>query len=51
MEYPQYQDQNIEARAMERVRYGAILSQATRLPILIAAGALNATSSNKLTEA
>ena len=38
-------------RTMERVRYGAILSQATRLPILIAASALDATSSNKLTEA
>jgi hypothetical protein len=28
VEYPQYQDQNIEARAMERVRYGVTLSQA-----------------------
>ncbi len=51
MEYPQYQDQNIEARAMERVRYGVTLSQATRLPILIAGGAPDAISSNELTEA
>ena len=27
IEYPQYQDQNIEARTMERVRYGVTLSQ------------------------
>ena len=36
-------------RTMERVRYGVTLSQ-TRLPILIAGGAPDATSSNKLTE-
>jgi uncharacterized SAM-binding protein YcdF (DUF218 family) len=51
IEYPQYQDQNIEARAMERVRYGITLSQATHLPILITGGAPDATSSNELTEA
>ena len=51
IEYPQYQDQNIEARAMERVRYGITLSQATYLPILITGGAPDATSSNELTEA
>ncbi len=51
VEYPQYQDQNIEARAMERVRYGVTLSQTTRLPILITGGAPDATSSNELTEA
>jgi uncharacterized SAM-binding protein YcdF (DUF218 family) len=51
IEYPQYQDQNIEARAMERVRYGVTLSQATHLPILISGGAPDATSSNELTEA
>jgi uncharacterized SAM-binding protein YcdF (DUF218 family) len=51
IEYPQYQDQNIEARAMERVRYGVTLSQATRLPILITGGAPDAISSNDLTEA
>jgi uncharacterized SAM-binding protein YcdF (DUF218 family) len=51
IEYPQYQDQNIEARAMERVRYGVTLSQATRLPILLTGGAPDATSSNELTEA
>jgi uncharacterized SAM-binding protein YcdF (DUF218 family) len=51
IEYPQYQDQNIEARAMERVRYGATLSQATRLPLLLTGGAPDATSSNELTEA
>ena len=51
IEYPQYQDQNIEAKAMERVRYGITLSQATRLPILVTGGAHDATSSNELTEA
>jgi uncharacterized SAM-binding protein YcdF (DUF218 family) len=51
IEYPQYQDQNIEARAMERVRYGVTLSQATHLPILLTGGAPDATSSNELTEA
>ncbi len=51
VEYPQYQDQNIEARAMERVRYGVTLSQATHLPILITGGAPDATSGNELTEA
>jgi uncharacterized SAM-binding protein YcdF (DUF218 family) len=51
IEYPQYQDQNIEARAMERVRYGVTLSQATRLPILLTGGAPDATSSIELTEA
>jgi uncharacterized SAM-binding protein YcdF (DUF218 family) len=51
IEYPQYQDQNIEARAMERVRYGGTLSKATHLPILVTGGAPDATSSNELTEA
>lgn len=51
IEYPQYQDQNIEARAMEKVRYGVTLSQATHLPILLTGGAPDATSSNELTEA
>jgi uncharacterized SAM-binding protein YcdF (DUF218 family) len=51
IEYPQYQDQNIEARAMERVRYGVTLSKATRLPILVTGGAPDATSGNELTEA
>jgi uncharacterized SAM-binding protein YcdF (DUF218 family) len=51
IEYPQYQGQNIEARAMERVRYGVTLSQATHLPILITGGAPDATSSNELSEA
>jgi uncharacterized SAM-binding protein YcdF (DUF218 family) len=51
IEYPQYQDQNIEARAMERVRYGVTLSQATHLPILLTGGAPDAISSNELTEA
>jgi uncharacterized SAM-binding protein YcdF (DUF218 family) len=51
IEYSQYQDQNIEARAMERVRYGVTLSQVTRLPILLTGGAPDATSSNELTEA
>jgi uncharacterized SAM-binding protein YcdF (DUF218 family) len=51
IEYPQYQDQNIEARAMERVRYGITLSQVTHLPILLTGGAPDATSSNELTEA
>ncbi len=51
IEYPQYQDQNIEARAMERVRYGVTLSQTTLLPILLTGGAPDATSSNELTEA
>ncbi len=51
IEYPKYQGQNIEARAMERVRYGVTLSQATHLPILITGGAPDATSSNELSEA
>ena len=51
IEYPQYQNQSIEARAMERVRYGVTLSQATHLPILLTGGAPDATSSNELTEA
>jgi uncharacterized SAM-binding protein YcdF (DUF218 family) len=51
IEYPQYQNQSIEARAMERVRYGVTLSQATHLPMLITGGAPDATSSNELTEA
>ncbi len=51
IEYPQYQYQNIEARAMERLRYGVTLSQATHLPLLITGGAPDATSSNELTEA
>ena len=51
IEYPQYQYQNIAAGAMERVRYGVTLSQATRLPILLTGGAPDATSSNELTEA
>jgi uncharacterized SAM-binding protein YcdF (DUF218 family) len=51
IEYPQYQDQNIEARAMERVRYGVTLSQVTHLPILVTGGAPDATSGNELTEA
>jgi uncharacterized SAM-binding protein YcdF (DUF218 family) len=51
IEYSQYQGQNIEARAMERVRYGVTLSQATHLPILITGGAPDATSSNELSEA
>jgi uncharacterized SAM-binding protein YcdF (DUF218 family) len=50
IEYPQYQNQNIAAGAMERVRYGVTLSQATRLPILLTGGAPDATSSNELTE-
>ncbi len=51
IEYLQYQYQNIEARAMERLRYGVTLSQATHLPLLITGGAPDATSSNELTEA
>jgi uncharacterized SAM-binding protein YcdF (DUF218 family) len=51
IEYTQYQYQNIAAGAMERVRYGATLSQATHLPILLTGGAPDATSSNELTEA
>ncbi len=51
IEYLQYQYQNIEARAMERLRYGVTLSQATHLPILITGGAPDATSSNELSEA
>jgi uncharacterized SAM-binding protein YcdF (DUF218 family) len=51
IEYPEYQYQNIEARAMERVRYGVTLSQTTRLPILLTGGAPDAKSSNELTEA
>jgi hypothetical protein len=51
IEYPQYQDQNIEARVMERVRYGVTLSQTTRLPILLTGGAPDTTLSNELTEA
>ncbi len=51
IENPQYQFRNIEARAMERVRYGVTLFQATHLPILITGGAPDATSSNELTEA
>ncbi len=51
IEYLQYQYQNIEARAMERVRYGVTLSQATHLPLLITGGAPDAISSNDLTEA
>jgi uncharacterized SAM-binding protein YcdF (DUF218 family) len=51
IEYPQYQYQNIAAGAMERVRYGVTLSQATRLPILLTGGAPDATTSNELTEA
>ncbi len=51
IEYPQYQYQNIAAGAMERVRYGVTLSQATHLPILLTGGAPDATSSNELTEA
>jgi uncharacterized SAM-binding protein YcdF (DUF218 family) len=51
IEYPQYQDQNIEARAMERVRYGVTLSQVTHLPILLTGGAPDVTSINELTEA
>jgi uncharacterized SAM-binding protein YcdF (DUF218 family) len=51
IEYPQYQNQSIEARAMERVRYGVTLSQSTHLPILLTGGAPDATSSNELTEA
>jgi uncharacterized SAM-binding protein YcdF (DUF218 family) len=51
IEYPQYQYQNIAAGALERVRYGVTLSQATHLPILITGGAPDATSSNELTEA
>jgi uncharacterized SAM-binding protein YcdF (DUF218 family) len=51
IEYPQYQNQSIDARAMERVRYGLTLSQVTHLPILFTGGAPDATSSNELTEA
>ncbi len=51
IEYLQYQYQNIEARAMERLRYGVTLSQATHLPLLITGGAPDAISSNDLTEA
>jgi uncharacterized SAM-binding protein YcdF (DUF218 family) len=51
IEYPEYQYQNIEARALERVRYGVTLSQATHLPILVTGGAPDATSGNELTEA
>jgi uncharacterized SAM-binding protein YcdF (DUF218 family) len=51
IEYPQYQYQNIAAGAMERVRYGVTLSQATHLPILLTGGAPDVTSSNELTEA
>jgi uncharacterized SAM-binding protein YcdF (DUF218 family) len=51
IEYPQYQYQNIADGAMERVRYGVTLSQATHLPILLTGGAPDATSSNELTEA
>ncbi len=51
IEYTQYQNQNIAAGAMERVRYGVTLSQVTHLPILLTGGAPDATSSNELTEA
>ncbi len=51
IEYTQYQNQNIAAGAMERVRYGVTLSQATHLPILLNGGAPDAISSNQLTEA
>jgi uncharacterized SAM-binding protein YcdF (DUF218 family) len=51
IEYPQYQKQNIEARAMERVRYGVTLAKATELPILLTGGAPDATSSHELAEA
>jgi hypothetical protein len=45
IEYPQHQDHNIEARAMERVRYG--VPYLNFLPILLT----DATSSNELTDA
>jgi uncharacterized SAM-binding protein YcdF (DUF218 family) len=51
IEYPQYQYQNIADGAMERVRYGVTLSQATHLPIFITGGAPDASSSNELSEA
>jgi uncharacterized SAM-binding protein YcdF (DUF218 family) len=51
IEYPQYQNQDIGVRAMERVRYGAALAKATHLLVLLAGGAPDATSVNTLTEA
>ncbi len=39
IEYPQYQDQNIEPSTMERVRYGVNFSEATLLRILLTGGA------------
>jgi uncharacterized SAM-binding protein YcdF (DUF218 family) len=51
IEYPQYQNQDIGVGAMERVRYGVALAQATELPILLTGGAPDATSSNELSEA
>ncbi len=50
IEYPQYQDQSIKARAIERVRYGVSLSKAAHLSRLLTGGAPDATSSNELTE-
>ncbi len=50
IECPQYQDQSIKARAIERVRYGVSLSKAAHLSRLLTGGAPDATSSNELTE-
>lgn len=51
IECPQYQNQSIEARAMERVIYGFTLFQTTHLPLIINGGTSDITSSNELTEA
>ncbi len=51
IEYPQYQNQDIGVGAIERVRYGVTLAKTTHLPIMLAGGAPDATSSNELTEA
>ena len=50
IEYPEYQNQDIGVRAMERVRYGVTLAKATHLPILLAGGAPDASATHELAE-
>jgi uncharacterized SAM-binding protein YcdF (DUF218 family) len=50
-EVPEYQGQDISATTMERLRLGARLAKATRLPILVTGGAPDRVGSKDIPEA
>ena len=51
IESPQYQNQDLSAASLERLRMGARLAKATKLPVLLTGGAPDRTTERDLPEA